>query len=163
MLNKEEKTKILDYLEKLCEKSKVSKKTLGYTMRSYHVSCPFILMILLFYGSQFCVTVVGIMLIIVFMCFFYCNGCILTMLEHRLCGDEYTIADPFIEMFGIELNSRNRMIVSYFIAIGYFVLLFLIFYVRFYYNKTKIHIPSFEKLHIPSFGMDNVNEMITKL
>jgi hypothetical protein len=76
------------------------------------------------------------------------------MLEHRLCGDEYTIADPFIEMLGIEINSQNRVVVSYFIAIGYFTLLFLIFYYRFYFNKIKLHLPAFEKLH---------NEMVTEM
>jgi hypothetical protein len=65
------------------------------------------------------------------------NGCILTMLEHRLCGDEYTIADPFIEQLDMELNSRNRMIVSYCIAIGYFCFFFLVYYYRFYFNKGK--------------------------
>ena len=141
MLGKEEKTKILDYLEKLCETSRVSKKTLGYTMRSYHISCPFILMIFLFYGSQFCVTFVAINLILVFCCFIYCNGCLLTMLEHRLCGDEYTIADPFIELFGIEMNRKNRMYISIFIAIGYLTLLFIIYYFRFYYEKVPITLP----------------------
>jgi hypothetical protein len=154
MLSKEDKTKILDYLEKLCETSRVSKKTLGYTLRSYHVSCPFVLMILLAFGSKMCVMFIAASLMIVFLCFFYCNGCILTMLEHRLCGDEYTIADPFIEMLGIEINSQNRVVVSYFIAIGYFTLLFLIFYYRFYFNKIKLHLPAFEKLH---------NEMVTEM
>lgn len=150
MLSKERKTEILDYLEGLCGKSRVSKKTLGYTLRSYHVSCPFILMIFLFYGSQLCVTLVAINLLIVFCCFFYCNGCILTMLEHRLCGDEYTIADPFIEMFDIEIGSKNRMLISFFIAIGYFTLFFLVYYMRFYYKKTGISMPS---LNIPSFNI----------
>ena len=141
MMSKERKTEILDYLEKICEKSRVSKKTLGYTLRSYHVSCPFILMIFLFYGSQLCVTLVALNLLIVFCCFFYCNGCILTMLEHRLCGDEYTIADPFIEMFDIEIGNKNRMLISFFIAIGYFTLFFLIYYLRFYHWKAPIKLP----------------------
>jgi len=142
MLSKEVKTKILDNLERLCENSGISKKTLGYTMRSYHISSPFILMIFLFYGSQLCVTFVTINLILILCCFVYCNGCILTMLEHRLCGDEYTIADPFIELLGIEINSKNRMYVSIFIAVGYLSLIFLIYYYRFFYNKLPTIIPS---------------------
>ena len=137
LIKKEQKTKILDYLEEWCGKSKVSKKTLGLTMRSYHVSCPFFVMLLLFYGSQLVVTISAINLIVVFTCFFMFNGCILTMLEHRLCGDEFTIADPFIEVLGLELNSRNRMLISYCIAISYFMFFFLIYYYRFY-CKTKV-------------------------
>ena len=136
LVSKETRKNILDFLERLCETSNMSKKTLGYTMRSYHVSCPFILMIFLFYGPQWAVTIHAFNLICIFFLFTVIfNGCLLTMLEHRLCGDEYTIADPFIEQFGMELNSRNRMIISYFIAIGYFIFFFLVYFYRFYFRK----------------------------
>lgn len=135
LINKENRNKIVDFLEKLCETSNLSKKTLGNTMRSYHVSAPFVVMILLFYGSQFVVTMYALFLIFVFFSFFVFNGCLMTMLEHRLCGDEFTIADPFIEQLGMELNNRNRMRISYCIAIGYFIFFFLVYYYRFYFTK----------------------------
>ena len=139
LIDKEQRKKVLDIMEQFCEKSSVSRKTLGYTMRSYHVSCPFFIMLLLFYGSQTVVTIAGLSLIFVFGLFVLVfNGCILTMLEHRLCGDEYTIADPFIEMMGMEMNSRNRMFISYCIAIGYFMFFFLIYYYRFYFTPSHI-------------------------
>ena len=143
LVSKEKRKKLLDFLEKLCETSNMSKKTLGYTMRSYHVSCPFILLTLLFYCPQWVVTFHAINLIVIFGLFtLVFNGCILTMLEHRLCGDEYTIADPFIEQLDMELNSRNRMIISYCIAIGYFCFFFLVYYYRFYFNKAKSLVPA---------------------
>jgi hypothetical protein len=135
MLNREQKTKIIDYLEKLCETSSISKKTLGNTIRSYHVSLPFVIIILLFYASQWCVTIAALSLMGVFILFFITNGCLLTMLEHRLCGDEFTIADPFIESMGMELNNKNRVLISYFIAIGYFIFFFLVYFYRFYMVK----------------------------
>ena len=137
-ISKETRTKILDFLEKLCETSKMSKKTLGYTMRSYHVSAPFLVMIFLFYGPQWAVTIHAMNLIIIFLLFFAFNGCLLTMLEHRLCGDEFTIADPFIEHLGMELNSRNRMIISYCIAVSFFTFFFIVYYYRFYFRKVAI-------------------------
>ena len=135
-INKEQKTKILDYLEEWCKTSKISPKTLGYTIRSYHVSCPFLVMILLFYGSQLAVTITAMNLFAVFIMFFMFNGCILSMLEHRLCGDEYTIADPFIEYLDMDSTSKNRMLISYFIAVSYFMFFFLVYYFRFYYKCT---------------------------
>jgi len=135
-INKEQKTKVLDYLEEWCKTSKISQKTLGYTIRSYHVSCPFLVMILLFYGSQLAVTITAMNLFAVFILFFMFNGCILSMLEHRLCGDEYTIADPFIEYLDMESSSKNRMLISYFIAVSYFTFFFLVYYFRFYYKGT---------------------------
>jgi len=139
-LSREQKTKVLDFLEELCETSRISKKTLGQTIRSYHVSLPFVVIILLFYGGQITITIAAINLIIVFICFFISNGCLLTMLEHRLCGDEFTIADPFIEILGLESSSKNRVIVSYFIAIGFFIFFFLVYYYRFFYGKIKNNI-----------------------
>ena len=69
-LSREQKIKILDFLEELCETSRLSKKTLGQTIRSYHVSLPFVVIILLFYGTQLTVTVAAINLFIVFILFF---------------------------------------------------------------------------------------------
>jgi hypothetical protein len=99
------------------------------------VSLPFVVIIFLFYSSQALVSIVACHLIGVFFLFFITNGCLLTMLEHRLCGDEFTIADPFIEVLGIELNSKNRVNVSYFIATGFFIFYFLVYYYRFYFRK----------------------------
>jgi len=138
MLNREQKTKIIDYLEQLCETSRISKKTLGMTVRSYHVSLPFVVLILLFYASQIVVSLAALSLLCVFCLFFLANGCLLTMLEHRLCGDEFTIADPFIETLGIESTSQNRVTVSYFIAIGYLTFFFLVYWYRFLRTSPKV-------------------------
>ena len=99
------------------------------------MSLPFVVIILLFYASQWCVTIAGLSLVGVFILFFITNGCLLTMLEHRLCGDEFTIADPFIEYMGMELNSKNQVKISYFIAIGFFIFFFLVYFYRFYMRK----------------------------
>ena len=157
-LKRKQKNKILDYLEELCETSPISKKTLGHTIRSYHVSLPFVVMILLFYGTQYSATVSGLCLIFVFIMFFISNGCLLTMLEHRLCGDEFTIADPFIETFGIESTSENRVFVSYGIAIGYFIFFYLVYYYRFLYKSAPNlpSIPNIQNLPIITKIIDNV-------
>jgi hypothetical protein len=150
LVSKEKRNQILDYLERLCETSNLSKKTLGQTMRSYHVSCPFMVLMFLFYCPQWIVTVHAFNLMCVFFLFFVFNGCLLTMLEHRLCGDNYTISDPFIEYTGLELNSKNRMIVSYFIAIGYFIFFFIVYYYRFYFKKAVKAIPTIVTELIPT-------------
>jgi len=140
-ISKEKKTEMLDYLEAYCETSKVSKKTIGMMLRSYHISAPLVFLVVLFNGSQLASTIIVINLICVFICFFLFNGCLLTMLEHRLCGDEFTVADPFIEMLDLESTNRNRMFISYFIAIGYFLFFFIVYYFRFY-SKTTLPAPN---------------------
>ena len=54
------------------------------------------------------------------------------MLEHRLCEDEYTIADPFIQLAGIEESSKNKILISNIIAIYYFIFYSIVYYIRFY-------------------------------
>lgn len=139
-LNRKQKEKVVDYLEELCNTSRISKKTLGQTIRSYHVSLPFVVLILLFYGTQLTVSIAAINLFVVFILFFISNGCLLTMLEHRLCGDEFTIADPFIETFGMESTSSNRVLISYFIAVGFFMFFFIVYYFRFYYKSKFVNV-----------------------
>ena len=81
------------------------------------------------------------------------------MLEHRLCGDEFTIADPFIETIGMDSTSKNRVLVSYFIAIGFFIFFFIVYYFRFYYN-IKIKLPNLTQITtiVNEFG-----EEVTKM
>ena len=62
------------------------------------------------------------------------------MLEHRLCGDEFTIADPFIESFGMASTSANRVLLSYFIAIGFFIFFFIVYYFSFYYKRNIVNV-----------------------
>ena len=163
-LNRKQKEKVVDYLEDLCETSRISKKTLGQTIRSYHVSLPFVVIILLFYGTQLTVTIAAINLFIVFILFFITNGCLLTMLEHRLCGDEFTIADPFIESIGMESTSKNRVLISYFIAIGFFIFFFIVYYFRFYYNSKVVNIVSDTISNIVSDTIiDDIGKELTRL
>ena len=163
-LNRKQKEKVVDYLEELCETSRISKKTLGQTIRSYHVSLPFVVLILLFYGTQLTVSIAAINLFVVFILFFISNGCLLTMLEHRLCGDEFTIADPFIETFGMESTSANRILISYFIAIGFFIFFFIVYYFRFYYKSKIVNvITTFAATIATNTVLDDLGEEITKM
>ena len=52
---------------------------------------------------------------------FYCfNGCILTLLELKLCKDDnYTVIDIVLELFDIELNNKTRTKYSYILIIKF--------------------------------------------
>ena len=59
------------------------------------------------------------------------GGCILTILEQRLCKENYTVVDPFIKLFGLEINSKNRKSFTLCIMLPLLVIIVLIFYFRF--------------------------------
>lgn len=134
MLNKEQRNDIINFLENLCSKTRMERKTVGYTLRSFHISAPYILFILLIFGSHFCVIIVFLNLFAVLTCFMVFGGCFLSALEHRLCGDEFTIADPFLEIFNMEKTNANRLKVTYVIITNYTIIFCLVYYLRFHYN-----------------------------
>ena len=59
------------------------------------------------------------------------DGCALTMLEERLCKEQYTLVDPFIELSGREINYINRKSFTLWIMIPHLIIVLLIFYFRF--------------------------------
>ena len=60
------------------------------------------------------------------------DGCTLTMLEERLCKDAYTLVDPFIELYGYEVNYINRKKFTAYIMVPHVLIMILIYYYRFF-------------------------------
>jgi hypothetical protein len=134
-LNKDQKVKFIDFLESLCNDSRLSRKSIGNSLRAFHVSTPIIMAVLLLYGPQWIATLMIINCIIVLSLFYMFGGCFLSMLEKRLCGDEYTIADPVLELLGCEMTNKNRYYASYMIAGSYMFVFFIIYFFRFYSGR----------------------------
>lgn len=128
---KEYRSNIVKNLVKECDKSKISNRTLGIYIRALHICAPLNILLAFLYISKSLYIIIFILLLIALVLFYYFNGCILTMLERDLCGDNFTFIDPFIEAYDMEMNNRNRYIVSIRVAIGYILLCLLIFYIRF--------------------------------
>ena len=116
----------------LCDKSTISNHTIGMYIRAWHIMSPIYSIILMFYISKFLYNLLILGLLFVFILFIYFKGCILTILEKKLCGDMFTIVDPILEYNNIELNSKNRNDISLLVAKLYFVVTFTIYYYRFY-------------------------------
>ena len=137
MLSKEQKIKIIDYLELLCNKSCFSNKTLGIFLRGIHAFTPINFLVGLFFCSFNVATFCCISLIGVILLYILFNGCFLTMLETRLCKDNYTIADPFLEIFKMENTKENRKKISIIIINFYTILFFFIYYIKFFILKKN--------------------------
>ena len=136
MLSKETRTAFIDFLERMCGHTRLSNKSLGCLMRAFHVATPFGLMFVVSLCSQGFATYAAVNLIMCLVVFFIFNGCFLSMLEYRLCGDEFTIADPFLEIFQMEITNETRVQATYWVAGIYMVVFFSIYYFRFLFKKT---------------------------
>jgi hypothetical protein len=59
------------------------------------------------------------------------GGCILSMLENKMCKDDFTVADPFLELLHLDKTSKNRYNITFVIGIIYYVMIAAIYHVRF--------------------------------
>jgi hypothetical protein len=126
------KKNFINYLEKKCNECKLSNKSIGILLRGFHISTPFNLLFVLFFGSLNVCIIMSIILLIIYIIFFIFKGCFLSKLEERICTDDFTIADPFLELYDMKINKKNRNSITYWIGGTYIFLFIFIFILRFY-------------------------------
>lgn len=130
-LSKEKRNNIVDKLKNKCKHNKLTDKSVVIIMRGFHVSTPITFFILSLVASQYAVNWVIALLIVVFCMFFIFDGCILSMVENKICNDDFTIADPFLELLEWEKTSKNRFNISCIVGGLYYVMIAIIYYIRF--------------------------------
>lgn len=131
LISKEERNKIVEYFKNKWESGKISKKSLGIIMRSFHMSAPIFFILIASFAPKKVVWIVLFLLLIIFLMFFIFDGCILSMIEHKICDDDFTIADPFLELLEWEKNSKNRFNVTLLVGLFYYVIIGIIYSIRF--------------------------------
>ena len=133
--NKHNKLKhhVVDYLESLCDKSKISNKTLGIYLRGWHIWAPFAMLIGIFRDTFIVCMFYLVAQFLLLIAFYVFNGCLLTSLERRLCPDNtgFTFVDPIIEILDLELNDKARYDISVRVAIIYILITIIVLSYRF--------------------------------
>jgi hypothetical protein len=131
LLSKEKRNNIVDKIENRFKKGKFSEKSLGIMMRSFHVSTPVSFLILSLFAPKYIVNCVLALMVVIFFMFFIFGGCILSMVENKICNDDFTIADPFLESLEWEKTSKNRFNISCIVGGSFYVLVAIIYCIRF--------------------------------
>lgn len=131
MLSKSRKKKLIDYLETKCNNTGLSKYSLGLLVRIYHCSAPIILIIFVLLGNKIIAQLVLVLYILLLLLWFMLDGCFLSMLENRVCSDNWNIVDPFLEITNIPINYESRKNITYIIFIYYAITIFGIYAIRF--------------------------------
>ena len=130
-ISKEKRNQIVDKIKNLFQSGKLSDKSLGIMMRTFHISTPVSYLILSVLAPRFIVNIVAALLLAIFLMFFVFGGCILSMVENQICNDDFTIADPFLELLEMEKNSKNIFNISLTIFTIYNIIIAIIYYIRF--------------------------------
>ena len=130
-VSRETKHKFIDNLESRCKQYNLSLKSLGIIIRSYHYSMPLILVLLMCLGSHWVAIGAIISYFTAAIMFFSLNGCFISMLENRICNDDFNMVDPLLEICKEEISDKNRMEISYYVLGYYTTIFFAIYYFRF--------------------------------
>lgn len=133
-MTKEERIKKIDYLETLCDCSIFSRKTLGILFRSFHYNFPIICIGCVLFANDIIVGIVVILLFFSYMSWIPFNGCFLSMLENRICKDDFNPADPFLEILKFEKTKQNRINISYLIGCSYLIIFIILIILRYKTN-----------------------------
>ena len=87
---------------------KITDKSLGAWIRSFHFMSPLIAMIIVSIGRPMLVTLAFGYTLIAVVLFVLWKECFLSVYEQRLLKDDTYGIDLFLEVFGLEVNMTNR-------------------------------------------------------
>ena len=132
MCTNEYREAFVNYLDEQISTCRISKKSLGHLFRAYHMACPVLMLILLAYAPKPLAYLMIFSYIVIIVLFFHFGGCFLSCLEDRIFEDDFNIADPFLELMGKEINTKNRFHVTYYVGLQYTVIFCAVAYWRFF-------------------------------
>jgi hypothetical protein len=132
MNKKEIINKLINFVYKISNKTNLSINSLSILMRSYHLSAPIVLMLLVFYSNIYVSTLSALFMLHIIIGFIYFNACYLSLVEKHFFDDDFIITDPILEILKMEKTKKKRFIVTYIVGITYSIIFFLIYYLRFF-------------------------------
>jgi len=133
LISKLTRDNCINFLENICNYLPISNKLLGLIIRLVHFSLSILIIIFVLFAPKILAVLCIIFSFIMALMYVLFGGCILTILEQRLCKENYTILDPFIELIGLKINSKNRKIFTLCTMVPFLSIVSLIFYFRFIY------------------------------
>ena len=120
--------KIRDFILKIINNIPIENTILKRVLRIGHHFLPLIQFILVTFGNINLFYIgISIFSTIVF-CFLLLNGCILTSVEKKLFGDDYTTADPVLDFLFIRKTKQNRVntvYLSFIISTIYIIFIYI--------------------------------------
>jgi hypothetical protein len=130
-MSKETRNNIVETLKNKCKPSRMTDYSTGVMLRAFHTSFPILCIIISLFAPRYIVNLVIVLLIIIFIMYIAFGGCILSMIENKICNDDFTIADPFLELLQLDKTSNNRYNITLVIGIIYYAITAIIYHVRF--------------------------------
>ena len=132
MTKKEIINKLNNLVYIISNKTNLSINSLSILLRSYHLSAPLVIMLLVFYSNIYLSTFMIFFMIHIIIAFIYFEACYLSLMEKHFFNDDFFITDPILEILKMEKTKKNRILITYIFGTIYSIVLFLIYYLRFF-------------------------------
>lgn len=123
--------KIISYIIDKLRKTGLSDQTLAMNIRLIHIFFPYFIMYCIFYASKYISIIIVLFTIISLMMFYIFDGCLLSKLEYKLDGLNYTIIDMYLEILNIEKTNYNRKKYTFIAGIIFLFILIVVYIHRF--------------------------------
>jgi hypothetical protein len=108
------------------------KLLIGTWIRSFHFMAPFGIIAVYLFFPKHLVTIGIILMLLITGSFIYFRGCVLSVLEERLLGNDINIVDGLLLLLNKEINGKNRYQISMIIAVTFITFNICVYYCRFY-------------------------------
>ena len=162
---------LVDFGEKVLRKSRLADKTICTILRVLHFGISIFTIGILLFGSQYLFFIVIYLNLLIYLLYFIFEGCLLSKLEHRFTNDEYTVIDPFLVFFNIELTNENRYKYSFISSIFGAMATYILYKIRFSPSRTGASVTGASRTGASSTGTSVTgtpsklydNEMVTEL
>lgn len=128
------KNRLIDFQINFIDYFNINHKLIGHWIRAFHYNSPIYLFIfILLSPKKLCTFFLLFFFAFILSLFIIFKGCWISSLENKLLKDNVNICDIFLDIFNIDINYKNRFIITLVIGGIYTYLLLFIYYLRFYY------------------------------
>lgn len=128
--------KVREFVDNVDVYTTMSKRSVGFLIRTFHATLPLMTIIVCAMAPRLICIVNMAWISVMSMLFFVFDGCLLTKLESELCGDNFTIIDPILELLCIDVTAPNRTFITRIGFLIYVLALPLIYYLRFFVGSS---------------------------
>ena len=92
---------------------------------------PVVALVAISSAYDWIVFILLVLLILVALTYVMVGGCILSVLQQNLGENDFTVYDPFIKLFGLKKNDKNRRRVSSTLLLLYLAIVYYIYKSRY--------------------------------
>ena len=111
---------------------RISRNSIGTWIRSIHFMSPVLLLLVVSFAKYKIAKYCLIYCVVTSFMFLYLQECYLSKIEQFMLNDDVYAVDLSLEVFNIKITKQNRFIATVISASLVYIIVFAIFYKRFY-------------------------------